>query len=259
MSTYNLLNEHKMLGVNHALYAADDGDVALQVRYVGSEASATVTVDSSGDITFQHGDAAEEEVDTTVVASTGKIDTSGAAGDTFGEIVDVINASANWEARLIGSLRADASDDALLERSETTITASGNSEGIPLYKDTSEALNLGIAIGPYALESKKSTNGVWLSDTTIERYKSEIALITHKNTYATGTSVINVYDIDPINKVEILIFSYACAATTVEATKDLIGAAIESLDVGHHLLVKMVGSAACTGYLGVVGRTWQFI
>ena len=104
-----------------AQLVADDGDVALKVRYVGSQPSATVAVSSAGDITFKHGVAGAEVVDPTIDSGgddDGVIDVSDATANTFGEVVDLINASPNWEAYLVGVLRADnsnASTGSLLE------------------------------------------------------------------------------------------------------------------------------------------------
>ena len=260
MSTLDQIMEQRALGVNFGNYAVTDADIGIALRYVGSLASATVTV-ASGDLTFKHGVAASEAVDATIDSGgddEGVIDVSDANANTMGEVVDLINASANWEARLVGSLRTDASAAELLNRSETTITSATNF--LPLYKDTSATFNLGICIGPFALELLKgATNGAWITDAEIARSRAEVQLITHNMTFGSGTNSINIYDIDPVNKVETLIFSYAGAATTVEATKDLLDHAIETLAVGHHLLIQVGnGAATAVGFAAVIGKTWQW-
>jgi len=268
MSTYYQYMENKVLGVQFGNYAVTDEDVGLIVRYVGSEDSATVTVaDSatvtvaSGDLTFKHGDAASEADDDTIDSGgddEGVIDVSDANANTMGKVVDLINASANWEAWLVGSLRDDASAGELLNRSETTITSATNF--LPLYKDTSAALNLGLCIGPVALEVLKgATNGSWVSSTNLQRYRAEISMITHNMTFGSGVNNIQIYDIDPILKVETLIYKYTGAATTVEATKDFENHPIESLAPGHHLLVQIGnGAATSVGEASIIGRAWQF-
>lgn len=55
-----------------------------------------------------------------------------------------------------------------------------------------------------------------------------------------------------------MIYSKAGGATTVEDTQTFVTNGKGSLAVskqGNHLLVKMVGSAACTGNIMVVGAT----
>jgi hypothetical protein len=221
----------------------DDADTGLIVRYVGSKASASVTVAANGDLTFKHGAAGAEAVDSTVGAS-GVIDVSDEAYNTFGEVVDAINASPNWEAYLVEALRADSSNDTLLAMSETFIVKGGE---VTLYKDTSVALNIGVRIG-----KRSNVSG------SEERSAAEIYGINSLNTYGSGTSLINVYEIDEAAKSETLIYSAAGGATTVADAKNFVvngRGSLASSKVGTHLLVKMVGSAACTGSLTVIGAT----
>jgi hypothetical protein len=224
----------------------DDGDTGLRVAFIGEDASATITVSSAGDITFKVGDAGSEAVDTTVVPSTGIIDVSVAAYSTFGEIVDVINGSVNWRAYLVGVLRADATDastGSLLLRTETTLNKMANE--IPLYKDTSKVLNLAIRVG-----TRSKTGG------SEDKGAAELYQIISTNTFGSGTSKILVYEIDEKANTETKIYELAGGATTVENLKEFVQNGRGSLAVnaiGKHLLVKMVGSAACTGNLMVIG------
>lgn len=225
----------------------DDGDVALKLRYVGSQPSATVEVSAAGDILFKHGVAGAEVADTTIkIGSTpGTIDVSNTAGNTFGEVVDHINGSANWEAYLVGSLRADNSDastGSLLVRSATTIAPKTD---LALYKDTSKVLELAIRVG-----KRDSVTG------SESLAAAEIYSITSTNTFSSGTNLIKIYEINESAKTETLRYTLAGGATTVEDTKPFVNNGRGSFGVkkvGNHLLVKMVGSAACTGNLQVVG------
>lgn len=237
----NEIGKNKQSVARHAI---DDAPVSLVVMYVGSEASATVTV-ASGDITFKHGDAGSEAVDPTIDSGgddDGVIDVSDATADTLGEVVDLINASANWKAYIKDGLRADASAG-LLARSETTMTP--NVTQTPLYSDTSADLELALRIG-----SRTSVNG------TEENSMAELYKVVSKNTFGSGTSLIKIYIVDEANKTETKVFEAAGGATTVEQTIDFVKNGMGSLateKTGQHLVVKMVGSAACTGYLTVVG------
>lgn len=232
----------------------DDAPVGIVVMYVGSEASATVTVSSAGDITFKHGDAAAEAVDATIDSGgddSGVIDVSDSNADTFGEVVDLINASANWKAYIKDAIRADNANNStgsLLARAETTLTP--NVTETPLYVDTSKMLNLSIRIG-----SRTKVNGVE------EHSAAEVTRIISKNTYGSGTSTIQVYEVDEAAKTETKIFEKAGAATTVEQDLDFVGQGndgkVAVSKTGMHLVVRMVGSVACTGYLqanGAVAR-----
>jgi len=238
--TMNAILNPKQPVVKHFV---DDADTGLTVRYIGPEASATVTVAANGDLTFKHGDAGSEAVDDTVGAS-GVIDVSDAAYNTFAKVVDNINGSPNWEAYIVDALRSDTSTDTLLAMSEATIAPKTD---LALKKDTSVALNLGVRIG-----KRSAVTG---SD---DISAAEIYRIDSLNTYASGTSIINVYEIDEVEKTETLIYSAAGGATTVADSKEFVVNGRGSLAVsrvGKHLLVKLVGSAACTGSLTVIGAT----
>lgn len=224
----------------------DDIDVGLIVKYIGSQPSFTVTVSSAGDITFKHGVSGAEAADTTIqIGSTaGTIDVSDAAGNTFAEVVDHINGSGNWQAYLVDVLRADSSDastGSLLAMSETR---GARGEKLPLYKDTSKVLNISARIG-----SRTNVGG------SEEKSAAEIYQIMSKNTFASGTNLIQVYEIDEAAKTATKVYELAGAATTVVDTKSFVvngrGSLATSAE-GKHLLVRMIGSAACTGYLNVI-------
>lgn len=224
-----------------AVVVVDDGDVAIKLRYVGAQASATVTVSSDGDLTFKHGVAGAEVVDSTVGAS-GVMDVSTSSYNTFAKVLDNLNGSANWEAYLVDALRADSSIDTLATLSEATI--SPNTE-LSLSKDTSVALELAIRIG-----KRSNVTG------SEAKSAAEIYSITSVNTFASGTSLIKIYEVNEDAKTETLIYSLAGGATTVEDTKTFVSNGRGSLGVskvGNYLVVKMVGSAACTGSLQAVG------
>lgn len=94
-----------------------DDDVALIIRYVGSNTSGgTVTVAATtGDITFATGAVGSSAADDTLEcpvsgALGGIIDVSNSACDTIGEVVDIINGSPNWRAVPINAMSADVID-----------------------------------------------------------------------------------------------------------------------------------------------------
>lgn len=112
----------------------------LRVRYIGSEASATVEVAAAtGDITFKHGDLGSEAADTTIKIGSGDgiIDVSNAAGNTFGEVAAHINASANWECCLVDVLPSWSTVNTLATRAASS---SGllTREGAGLILDAAE-------------------------------------------------------------------------------------------------------------------------
>ena len=248
------------LAIQKPLYAVDDTDIGLVVKYVGSEDSATVTV-ASGDITFQHGDLASEAVDATIDSGTddeGVIDVSDANANTFGEVVGLINASPNWEAKVVDALNAELTTTAsLLARGETTIVPN---QVLPLYKDTSDGLDLVKNISAMAYEVLKGADGnPWSVDEA--DYINSLFEWFQLNTFASEASTMTVYERDPATLRETLLLTLAGAATTVVGNRDftsagngwgLMGAK------GCELLVKMTGVTYCTGSLLVFGGSRKF-
>ena len=241
-----------ILAKNQSYYVSDDAPIALAIRYIGAEDSATVTV-ASGDITFKHGDLASEAVDATIDSGgddDGVIDVSDANANTMGEVVDLINASANWEAKLVDDLRADASTAAkFLDVAETTLTP--NTELMVIHSDTSATLEISKACGYTGLAAylyQAAAASVFTGDAD---YYVRLNGVQCVNTYGSGTSNIDVYDIDPVNNVETKIYSRPNAATTVEKNINFLSdmGGLDALAKGHYLLVRMRGSAACTGWL----------
>jgi len=223
-------------------HVVDDAPVQLVIMYVGDEASATVTV--STDITFKHGDLASEAVDDTINSGgndAGVIDVSDANANTLGEVVDMINASPNWKAYLKDGIRADSSAG-LLARAETTLVPEVTET--PLYADTSTVLNLSVRIG-----SRNSVNG---SEAVSA---AEVNYIVCTNTFGSGTNLIQIYEVDESKKTETKLVEMAGGATTVEdeplGNEGNIPYQVSKL--GMHLVVRMIGSAACTGKMSASG------
>jgi len=229
-------------------FVADDQDVGILVKYIGTQASGTVTVAATtGDITFKHGALGAEAVDTTVVATTGIIDVSETYGDTMGEVVDLINASPNWKAVLVDCLRADPSTVAMLKT--MAATQAKVTGGLKLLKSSAACLNLSLAIDRSIFKGIEFDNTNWINT---------ILSIISKNTF-TGTNLIQIYSINRANKTEKKVYERAGGATTVEQVLPASGMQME-LDSFRDdiLLVRMIGSAACTGYLCINGKQTNF-
>lgn len=227
-------------------HVVDDADVALIVKYVGAQPSFTVTVSSAGDITFKHGVSGAEAVDSSIQigAGAGIIDVSNAAGNTFAEVVDHINGSANWEAFLVDALRADSSDASTGSLLEITETRGARNTELSLKKDTSKVLNISCRIGARA-------NVVGSEEVSA----AEIYQINSKNTFGSGTNLIQVYEIDDVAKTETKVYELAGGATTATDAKTFVvngRGSLATSKIGKALLVRMIGSAACTGYLNPI-------
>lgn len=231
-------------------YTADDGDVLMVIRYKGSLASGLIAVDAgTGDISSTVGALGAEAADAnfTVGATPGTIDVSNAAVDTIGELVDFIDGLDDYDCWLVAGLRADDSD-AAGRLITISATQAKTENGLELKKDSSTALNFTLAI--------RWKDSIGSDDKETVSVLQEIISL---NTY-TGTSTIQVYEINPIQKTETLVRAQAGGLTTAEQTINLTAVGEGGLYVsrpGNYLIVRMIGSAACTGYLDVRGLVYK--
>ncbi len=127
-----------------AVVSADDTDSAILIRYIGTGAnnSGTVDVEADTDIVFLQGaqgaEAASTELECPVSGALGGIiDVDDAACDTVGEVVDIINDSTSWRAVAVDALRSDVVNDRILDESATRATTPN---GYAIKWDTSTAL-----------------------------------------------------------------------------------------------------------------------
>lgn len=133
-------------------------DAAFYVKYVGSTSqAATVAVAAAdSDVTLQVAAANDSTVNIQAGglgpcgASVGVLDTADTDCDTLGELVDHINASANWRAVIVTGLRADATANTLFTVAATDAKVV---TGVPVLWETPQALAVNIALTPVNLDS----------------------------------------------------------------------------------------------------------
>lgn len=116
---------------------AEDTDVALFVRYVGSTVGTnTIEINAGGDLLFVEGGSADASVICPSGGTGGTIDVSNGDCNTMGEVVDICNADANWVCVLHGALRSDTSTDYLLDQGPTD---AGEVAGVAIEWDSDVA------------------------------------------------------------------------------------------------------------------------
>ena len=188
---------------------SDDTGIAMLVRYVGSNSSATVAVDAgTGDLTFQVGGSAYTGFECPVAGALGGIiDVSNAACDTMAEVVDTINGSctgcsSDFRAVLIDSLRTDSSNDTIVTIGATQVT---RTDGLQLNIDTSVALVESRALIPNRTNIAGFLGGPATGYKLLENpYMNQwpfLRWFEGYSTYGAGTSLMNVYSVKPSNKV----------------------------------------------------------
>ena len=247
----------QFLAKNRAILNVTDSDAAMVVRYIGAQDSGTFAVVAAAEeLVFKHGALAAEIADVSIQigATPGSIDVSNALGNTMGEVVDHINASANWEARLLGALRTDIPAAGGTSHIAYAAAAAKTTAGLLVCFDTTEPdiITAAICDGAY---NAKIGGDAFVSDSN--KYYSIMqifSMITHG-----GAGLVSIYEVNEATNTETLIAQWAGAATTVEQTKDFfiynggLGA-----DKGKIFKVRVAATAMTAGKLDVMFRSLSF-
>lgn len=245
----SFIKERRAAAQNIGLAVVDNGDIGIVIKYNGVAASGLIGVTGNNAITFAVGALAAEIADTNIQvgATPGTIDLANAAADTYGELVDYINSTtgvSGWSAYLQDVLRADATNTAVTNASASQAKLPA---GLPVFKKTSTALNLSQLIWqlryPFGFYSQ-----------AISKVARCFGIVS-KNTFGGGTNTIQIWEINPVTKTETLVYSRPGAATTVVQALQEIDVDIEAHS-GNYLLVRMVGSTTCTGFLTALGQVY---
>ena len=254
---------------------ADDVSVAMVVRYVGAAAGGgEVTVAADGNISLTVATVADTTTECPVAgAYGGVIDVSDASCDTAGEVVDAINFSDDWQAVLVGALRADTWD-------ANYVLAAGISPadmkiGYKVYFDTDADFTNTLVLDPKAEEIDCYIPGMRADSPIPENAcfggKQPVLLGARwYSTYGAGTSQLDVYSVKTVNRrgqlnaagtgftggeeTATLIYTTASGATTV--AKEIGGLSTIPLlgNVGEKMVIRVNNSAAvATVYQAVFG------
>jgi hypothetical protein len=164
------------------------------------------------------------------------IDVSTAPYDTFGELVDYINALDDYEAYLGDVLPADSTDDTLATMAETQIKTDA---GIPLYKDTAVALNISIAVSGEDFQHVESGS------------KNELQGYVGTPT-GTGADTFKIYE------GTTLVYTVAGPTTGVEASKN--ADEVQHGCKGKRILLRLdMATTMTAGSLATMKRTVRLV
>jgi hypothetical protein len=224
-------------------------DVGIYVTYDGSQASATVTVEAAaGDITFKHGASGAEAVDSTIDSGgddPGVIDMSDSNANSFGEVLDLINASANWSARLGGVKRADLTANTLITKAATQ----AKGVELSLLRDTTVLLTAASTV-PVAsayvmgvrITRDNVLNGIKPADAGLENILVRIEGI---GTSA-GTIALGIWTSNVITKTDTLIWQAPITTATAFEFNDVDFGALGGVlsKPGESLLIQLQADTA---------------
>lgn len=283
--TYSSWMERRALGISmhrNAEFqstterAASEG---IRIKWVGDDDYTTapsVTVAAGGDITFQVDGAVDPDIGwTTEATELGVLDlsTPDSTIDTIGEMVDIINASSNWEALIVDAMRSDSTNNTFYTKSETS-TGLSNSEGIPLYLDAAVALDSGsdyaftLSIGP-EWTPEEIISGTDLlerimdpTSSLVQDWQAELHSISANGTFASGSSWVDVYFVNK-DGTELKVWCDSGAATTVAYSYDFLTSSREPLVApkGWKIVVRYRSDTAAlsAGYLHIAGKIYKSV
>lgn len=186
--------------------SADDVSVALLVKYypgTSNNSSATVANVQGTSVTFQVGGAAYTGFECPVVGALGGIiDITNGSCDTVGEILDVINGTAEnfstgfFRAVAVDSMRSDAAADFLADAGSQATRA----DGLPIYFDTSA--NFAVGEGRALIPGNCRTDiRCWatpagkLLENPFAGTQTKVSWVEGFSTYGAGTSALNIYSV----------------------------------------------------------------
>lgn len=229
-------------GIGVALVA--DQGAALRLRYVGSPQSSP-----------DYADAVLVSATSLTLSVNGSADTTvGASGvlafatyTTLGLLVDAINLSANWEAKIVAGLRTDAVDGSeMLARSTSTFRPYTDVE---LKWDSSDGGVLGV---DYALECYPEFNR---SGVTAQRRVSFERLIAYVNTSGGESITAYVYEVAPDRAAVVRTLAQFAVADDTEKDTGEVDFPIHA-EWGNDILVRFRGTGwvDSAAYLRVQGR-----
>lgn len=250
--------------------SADDSDVAIIVKYIGTSASATVEVaDATGDITFKDGAAGSEAVVDDFEcpvsgALGGVIDVSDAACNTLGEVVDTINGNCTgcnasaWRAVILDGLRADSSNNTMQTLAATSAQVLN---GVNLVWETdtafmaTRAMTTMRTIQPY-IDNKDND----LVSDPFAGTRGVVMIAKGTSTYGSGTSALEVISVKVTNgtkgsETTTTLWSQAGGATTAEKVFDVFNDYGLHSKKGEKLLVRLKNSAAMASVTFFAGGT----
>ena len=217
-------------GVVHQV--AHDNSVAIRLRYVGSGTVTSVTVDTATDLELISSDGGTETFPFA----------SGVTLNTLGKVVDAVNASNYWEAKIIDGLRSQASASALVTGA---ISAGTDENGVlswNLLADTTGTDKLVVVLSPARAWDAPKGHRVHLK---------EIAYLVDA-----GTAPADVRIVKRKGSVETQIFTAVSTDDTVSSLTFASGEGKISGDVDEELVVVIDDGGELTDttdWLRVVG------
>lgn len=220
-------------------YIVDDKSIALELVYTGSNAVTSVTLTSATDLVLISTDTP------TTVTSTFATDT------TLGAVVDRINASANWKARILDGFRSTTTaSSVLIPNSAVTAVTIGGESVYQIFIDGSEADSMafrasydrGVLRDDFGRVKTQVADRVGLNGWKQNAHRVKINKIKYSADVSGATvNGLRIYEIDSVTLAETEIWCANLVDDTV-TSHDFGDFPIASRE-GNELVVAIVDSA----------------
>ena len=241
MSSVDSLQVRSLLKKGKIGQITSDSPVALRIKFVGGGSVTSVTNTAATDLVLIGTNAAGTSE---TVTSTYSTDT------TIGAVADRINASANWEARVLDTVRTMATDSSELGV-DTGVLSTTTYEGVPYYDihtDTSVAQEL----------SYRITYDRHVGVNKPKRKKHRVTLQEFVYYATLGTAAadgIQIWECD--GTVETQLYSALSISAVATTTNWASGEGYITANDGNDIVVSLVDSGTITdstdNYLNVTG------
>lgn len=216
-----------------------DASIALRIRCVANPESSANTAD-----------AVVVSATSLVLKVNGVADTSFAGGTgtllfatytTLGALVDQINTSANWNAEIVGGLRADdISASQILARSTSVFR---NFAEINLFWDSSLHLGLDVLFEPgVAFASAPGASFIkGMNNDQVQQHRVAFQRVVCKNDNSGDALTVTVYELKPGNASTVATLATFSAADATELDTG-VDAPLIHAGFGNNLLVRFAGA-----------------
>ncbi len=241
-----------------AVNTAVDTAPVIIVKYIGLTSQASTFAVTDFDFIFTVAAAADTTINvqgtTPCGASVGTLDVNDTDCDTIGEIVNEINASANWAAVLVGALASDDPDTGGAASCATLgSTDAGIKGGVACFHDTTDALNTTVSFTP----GNRSDIRDWLQGVTpmnpFDGYTSTLQYA--KFNFVGNTASSYVYAVTDVwtgtptaavlTQTNRILYRFPTAATGVDKDLDFSNAPLFT-NPGERIMVRAVTAATMT-------------
>lgn len=227
---YTTLQLNRAVGRTVGRYVATDSSIAMRVKFIGTVTLGLARVDvaAAGSLTFYNDAGAADST----VGVAGVMDITNAAYDTFGEVCDAANLSANWQCILVDVLPSMSSNNTLTSTTFGAGTASTfmSANGQWLKYNTADLKCTSLSIGPEYTTTAELTTGNLLdrksvADGTSPKglYVNELLYVTATETYTSTAPNLKVYAVredenHSAGATEVVLWQQVGGASTVAST-----------------------------------------